>query len=171
VTRLSGSRFVVEAVVLHVLLAVLVGLAWWQLAPQLTYTVVGEQGFVTDEVGYGSIFASDGLFTLLGAGAGLVAGVVLLARGYRGVAVPVTLALGGLAGSASAWWLGVSLGPGRLGDLVAAAGEGQVVPGPELNAEVAVLAWPIVGVAVVLVVTAFSEPERTPRRSLPESAE
>jgi hypothetical protein len=171
VSRRSGGRLVVVAVVVHLLLAAVVGYAWWRLTPQLTYTVVDGQAFVTDELGYGTIFDSDGLFTLLGAGAGLVAGAVLLGRGFRGVAVPVVLALGGLAGSGLASWIGVTLGPGRLVDLVAGTGEGQVVPGPELNAEAAVLAWPIVAVGVVFVVTAFSEPERTRRRPRPGSAQ
>lgn len=169
-SRRRGRRLVLAAVVVHLLLAALVGLGWWQLSPELAYIVVDGQAFVTDEVGYGTIFDSDGLFTLLGAFAGLVAAVVLLAGGFRGAAVPVALTIGGLAGSGLAWWSGVALGPGRLADLVAQAQEGQVVPGPELNAAAAVLAWPIVAVGVAFVVTAFSEPERRRPRSRPESA-
>ena len=49
--------------------------------------------------------------------------------------------------------------------------EGEVVAGPELSAHSALLVWPIVAVAVVLVVTAFSEPEPSQRPRSPASAQ
>lgn len=162
-----GGRFVVEAIAVHVLLAVALGIAWWALAPQLTYTVVGDEAFVLDDLANRDVFAGDAVFIVLGVLAGLLCSSALLARGYRGAGVPVVLAVGGALGSAAAWSLAVALGPGRLGDLVAAVGEGEVVAGPELNSYATLLVWPIVAVAVVLVVTAVSAPQRTRRRPSP----
>lgn len=169
-SRPTRGRFVVETTALHVLLAVAVGTAWWVLAPSPTYTVFDGQAFVLDEAVYQSIFAGDALLALLCAVAGLAAGGVLLGRGYRGAVLPVVLAVGGLLASASAWWLAVALGPGRLDDLVAGATEGdQVVPGPELSSYAVLLVWSIVAVGAVFVVAAFSEPERRGQPSSPAS--
>jgi hypothetical protein len=162
---------VAEALAVHTLLAVVVGLSWWALAPQVTYTLLDGQPFVLGETESRSIFDGDAVLMLLCAAAGLAAGGWLLARGYRGALVPLVLGVGGLAGSVAAWLLAVQLGPGRLDDLVAAAGEGEVVAGPELNAYAVLLVWPILAVAVAFVVAAFSEPERTRRPSWPESAQ
>ena len=168
-SRPTRGRFAVEAITLHALLAVAVGTAWWALAPSLTYTVFDGEAFVLDETAYQSIFAGDAVLALLCALAGLVAGGVLLARGYRSAALPVVLAVGGVIGSALAWWLAVALGPGRLDDLVAVAGEGDVVPGPELSSLAVLVVWSIVAVAAVFVVAAFSEPERRGQPSSPAS--
>ncbi len=167
----SGRRLGAESVVIHLVAAVVVGVTWWLLAPELTYTVVEGQAFVVDETRYTTIFGGDATFTLLGAVAGAVCAALLLLRGHRGPVLAVVLAALGTAGSALAWWLAVTLGPGRLDDLVAAAGEGDVLAGPELNAYAAGLVWPIVAVTTVFVVTAFSEPERSRQRRVRRSAE
>lgn len=167
---MSGARsrrLVPEAVLLHLAVAVGAGVAWWQVAPSITYTVVDGQPFARGEVVYGSIFGGDATFTLLGVAAGLLCAATLLLRGYRGVAVVLTLAIGGTAGSMLAWLLAVQLGPGRLDALVAAAPDGEVTPGPELNAYAALLVWPMAAVAVVLVVALLSAPERRPAPSRP----
>lgn len=164
------KRLAWQALLAHLVAALAVGIGWWQLAPELTYTVFEGQPFLFDEVASRSIFDGDATFVVLGAVAGLVCAVALLVAGHRGVIVPALLAGGGLLGSVAAWWLAVRLGPGRLDALAAAAGEGEVVAGPELSAHSALLVWPIGAVAVVLVVTAFSEPEPSPRRPSPASA-
>lgn len=170
-SRATSGRFVVEAATLHALLAAVVGLSWWAMAPRLTYTVFEGQAFVLGETASQSVFDGDAVLMLACAAAGLAAGTWLLARGYRGVPVPFALTVGGLAGSVAAWLLAVQLGPGRLDDLVAATGEGEVVAGPVLNAYAVLLVWPIVAVAVAFVVAAFSEPERRSGPSLPASAQ
>lgn len=153
---------------LHLAVAVVLGIAWWRLSPQVTYLVVDGQTFPRGEPGSGVVFAADGLFVLLGAVAGVVCAAVVLLRGVRGAMVPAALAAGGLGGSLLGWWLGVTLGPGRLDTLVATAGDADVVAGPELNAYGALLVWPITAVAVVLVATALSAPERRSAPSVPE---
>jgi hypothetical protein len=164
-------RLAWQAVLLHLLAAVAVAVGWWQLAPDLTYTVIEGQAYLFDEVASRRIFDSDATFVMLGSAAGLLCAVGLLLAGHRGVIVPALLAGGGLLGSVAAWWLAVQLGPGRLDALAAAVGDGEVVAGPELSAHGALLFWPIVAVAVVLVVAAFSEPEPSPRRRSRASAE
>jgi hypothetical protein len=166
-----GRRLVVDAAALHTVLAVLVGVGWWLWAPQLTYTVVDGQPLVVREVGYTAIFSGDATFAVLAGGAGLLSATVLLLRGHRGPAVPVVLTALGTAAAFGAWWIGVTLGPGRIDELAAAAGQGDLVAGPELNAYAAVLVWPLVAVSAVFVATAFSGPERRRPRRLPSSAE
>jgi hypothetical protein len=169
VSTTTGRRLVVDAVVLHAALAALVGVGWWAWAPQLTYTVVEGQALVVQEARYTEIFSGDATFALLAGIAGLLSATGLLMRGHRGPAVPVLLTVLGGASAVGAWWLGVTLGPGRIDDLAAAAGEGDLVAGPELNAYAALLVWPLLAVTVVFVATAFSEPERTRQRRLPSS--
>jgi len=164
-------RLAWQALALHLLVATAVGVGWWLLAPDLTYTVIEGQAFLFDEVASRRIFAGDATFVLLGGVAGLVCAVGLLLAGHRGAIVAGLLAGGGLLGSVTAWWLAVQLGPGRLDALAAEVGDGEVLAGPELSAHGALLVWPIVAVAVVLVVAAFSEPEPSPRRPLPVSAQ
>jgi hypothetical protein len=165
-----SRRLAWQAALLHLVAAVAVGVGWWQLAPELTYAVFESQPFLFDEVASRSIFDGDATFVLLAALAGLACAAGLLLAGHRGVIIPALLAGGGLLGSVAAWRLAVQLGPGRLDALAAALGDGEVVAGPELSAYGALLVWPIVAVTVVLVVTAFSEPEPSPGRREPASA-
>lgn len=164
-------RLVVDAVVVHLSLAVLVGLGWWAWAPDVTYTVVEGQAFVVQEARYTAIFSGDATFAVLAGTAGLLSATALLLRGHRGPAVPVLLTGLGSAAAVAAWWIGVSLGPGRIDDLATAAGEGDLVAGPELNAYAALLVWPLLAVTAVFVATAFSESERTRQRRRRVSAE
>lgn len=165
------GRLAWQALVLHLLATAAVGIGWWLLVPDLTYTVIEGQAYLFDEVASQRIFDGDAIFVVLGSVAGLVCAVGLLLAGHRGAIVPALLAGGGLLGSVAAWWLAVQLGPGRLDALAGEVGDGEVLAGPELSAHGAVLVWPIVAVAVVLVVAAFSEPEPSPRRPSPASAQ
>lgn len=164
-------RFTLDVAVVHLVCVVVVGLAWWQLAPELTYSVFDGRAFLFDESEYTLIFGGDATFAMLAVPAGLVCAGVVLLRGHRGVRVPVALALAGALGSLAAWGLGVLLGPGRLDALAAATGDGDVVAGPELNAYASLVVWPIVAVGTALVVSAFTEPERRSAPSVPVSAE
>jgi hypothetical protein len=147
-----------DLVVVHLVAAVAVGLAWWQLAPVLQYTVFGGQGFIVDEVQTVQVVAGDGTFALLAVAAGVACAAVLLLRGHDGPGLALGVAVGGLLGSLLAWGLGTTLGPGRLADLVAAASDGDVVtPGPELLAYGALLVWPIVSVGIAFSAAWLSE--------------
>lgn len=155
-----------DLLLVHAGCAAAVGVAWWALAPRLTYTVVDGEAFPLGQTVLPRVFAGDAIFVLLAGLAGLVCAGVVLARGHRGVRVPLGLAAGGTVGAAAAWGLAVLLGPGRLDGLAAAVGEGEVQAGPELNAYAALLTWPIVAVALVLLVSLLSAPEP---RSAPSS--
>ena len=165
------GRLGVDAVALHVVLAVCVGVGWWAGAPEVTYTVVEGQAFVVAEARYTAIFSGDATFAVLAGAAGLLSATGLLMRRHSGPAVPVLLTVLGSAAAVAAWWIGVTLGPGRIDQLAAAAGEAEIVAGPELNAYAALLVWPLLAVTAVFVATAFSEPERTRQPRLPTSAE
>lgn len=89
------------------------GLLWWLLAPRADFRITSDGptpiGNPSDEL----LVADDVIFTLIVAGLGLLAGLILWwRRGFRGVAAVVALALGTLAAGVLAWQLGESLGPG-----------------------------------------------------------
>jgi hypothetical protein len=162
-----SRRLLVDLLVTHALVALVVGTAWWALAPALDYRVFDGRAFSLAETDYTRIFTGDAVFVLLAVAAGLVSVGILLLRGHRGPWLPVGLAVGGVLGSVAAWGLGVLLGPGRLDALVAAAEDGAVVTaGPEINAGAVLLVWPIVAVAVEFVAAWVSAPEP---RSAPAS--
>jgi hypothetical protein len=143
-----------DLLAVHLLAAAVVALAWTRLAPAVEYTVVGGQAFPSSELQTGRVIAGDGTFAVLAAVAGVVCAVVVLLRRVDGAGLPVGLTVGGLGGAALAWWLAVSLGPGRLSDLASAARDGDVVvPGPELRAYGVAVVWPLVAVAVAFAVT------------------
>lgn len=162
-----SSRFLRDLLLVHAASAGLVGVTWFWLAPSLTYLVADGQALLLDETAYARVFGGDAVFAGLAAAAGLVCASVLLLRGHRGVPLAIGLALAGAAGSVGAWWLGVLLGPGRLEELAGQVEQGEVVSGPEISAYAALLVWPIVAVTVLLVVTAFSAPERRHRPPAP----
>jgi hypothetical protein len=156
-----------DLVAVHLLAAVVVALAWSRLAPTVEYTVVAGTAFPSDELQTVLVVGGDGTFAVLAALAGVVCAVVVLWRGVDGPGLPVGLTLGGLAGAALAWWLAVSLGPGRLAALAAAAGDGDVVvPGPELRAYGTAVVWPLVAVALAFAVT-WLRAEQPPPPSAP----
>jgi hypothetical protein len=156
-----------DLLLVHVPVALGVGVLWWRLAPSLEYTVFAGAPYTLDEVQTGQVVAADGVFALLGLAAGALCAAVLLLRRHTGAALSVGLAAGGALGSAAAWMLGTWLGPGRLADLAAAAADEQVVvPGPELSAYGVLLVWPIAAVAVALGAAWISGP---PRRRVPPS--
>ena len=162
-----SRRLLTDLLVTHAAAALVVGAAWWALAPALDYRVFDGRAYSLVETDYTRIFAGDAVFVLLAAAAGLVSVVVLLVRRHRGPWLSVGLAVGGAVGSVAAWGLAVLLGPGRLDALVAGAEDGAVVTaGPELNAPAALLVWPIVAVAVAFVAAWVSAPEP---RSAPAS--
>ncbi|MDO0928149.1 AAA family ATPase [Streptomyces sp. TG1A-8] len=156
-----------EAAVITVALVlggVLLGLVWWWLAPHIP--LVGNQSgkswvvYLKDSEGEQAV-GVDGTFTLLGLGFGLVSAVaVFLLRRRGGVPLVVALGVGGLLGSLLAWRLGMWLGPES--DVIAharAVGKGVTFPAPlKLGTKGALLAWPLGGVLVHLVLTALFGP-------------
>ncbi|MFP3992498.1 hypothetical protein U9R90_34515, partial [Streptomyces sp. E11-3] len=153
-----------EAVLIAIAVAVagglLLGLLWMWLAPRVPLISDGKAVFLRDNEGEQAIGA-DGTFLLLALALGLVSAVVVfLLRKRGGVPLVIGLVAGGLLGSVLAWRFGIWLGPS--GDVVArakAAGAGVPFDAPlKLSAKGALLAWPIVSMAVLLALTAVFTP-------------
>lgn len=155
------ARLLRDLLLVHLPTALVVGAAWWQLAPAVQYTLFAGRPFPADELQTDQVVGGDGTFAVLAAAAGALCAAVMLLRRHDGPALPVGLAVAGVLASGVAWWVGVALGPGRLDDLVAAAADGEVVvSGPELQAWGSLLVWPIVAVAVAFAATWLSAGDR-----------
>ncbi len=89
-----------------------VGVLWVQVAPRIGIIKVVAQGFIYADAEPEEAIAADGVFGLLGAGAGILVALLawVLLRRYRGVAMLIGLVVGSLVGAWLAWWLGVRLG-------------------------------------------------------------
>ncbi|MEU5684361.1 DUF2567 domain-containing protein [Streptomyces venezuelae] len=154
---------VVQAAVVMVAVAVagvLLGALWMWLAPRVPLVSDGKAVYLKDTEGEQAI-ATDGTFTLLSLGFGLVSGVVVfLLRKRGGIPLVAGLAVGSLLGALLAWRVGIFLGPET--DVVAHAksvGKGVVFDAPlELKAMGTVLAWPVAALAVHLGLTGLFGP-------------
>lgn len=139
----------------------LLGLLWLWQAPRTLLVSDGKAVFLSDSEGEAAIGA-DGTFVLLALAFGAAAAlVVFLLRRTGGVPLVLGLAVGGVAGSLLAWWVGSSLGP--TSDVVArakAVGPDVAFEAPlELNmAAAAMLAWPLAATVVHLALTAAFGP-------------
>ncbi|MEW2392779.1 DUF2567 domain-containing protein [Streptomyces venezuelae] len=154
---------VVQAAVIMVAVAVagvLLGALWMWLAPRVPLVSDGKAVYLKDTEGEQAI-GTDGTFTLLSLGFGLVSGVVVfLLRKRGGIPLVAGLAVGSLLGALLAWRVGIFLGPET--DVVAHAksvGKGVVFDAPlELKAMGTVLAWPVAALAVHLGLTGLFGP-------------
>lgn len=102
------------AAVLVVGLAVLglvVGLVWAEVAPRVMFTVV-RKGLATENNAESeSLFAADGWFALIGAGVGLVTGVLAWSRrAARGPFLVLAVLVASFACAVVAWRFGVWIG-------------------------------------------------------------
>jgi LPXTG-motif cell wall-anchored protein len=161
VPGLRGSREDLRSALLTVLALAVFGLAagglWIWLAPRADYRVTA-----TDVVPIGTapsselFMADDGVFVLILAGLGLLAGIVVwLRRRRRGALTLVALATGLLAAGVVAWQLGEWAGPSpttaQLHDVGA-----RVTTGLSLGATAALAVGPFVAVLTYLVATALT---------------
>ncbi len=133
-----------------VLVAVPAGLAWWGLAPRVRGRVE-DAGIRLDPSPEAPEIAADGIFAAVGLVAGVVLAVVatrLAVRSAAGVAAVLgALAVGGLAGSAIAWWLGSAIDPQSAREAAAGLLVGARVELPlSLGAVGVVIAWPLAAV-------------------------
>lgn len=137
------------------------GLLWLWLAPRVTLISDGKAVFLRHSEGESAIGA-DGTFVLLALGFGAVAAaLVFLFHRHGGVALVVSLAVGGVLGSLLGWGVGTLLGPTH--DVVAHAKEvgANVVFDAPLKLEMwagGMLAWPIAAMVVHLALTALFGP-------------
>lgn len=147
----------VEIVAVSVVFGVLLGVAWYLLAPEITGEVA-EDGVAIPITEARQLFDRVAIFSLLGAGIGLVLGIFFGARHRRRpVTTLLALAAGGLGGSLLAMGIGIVLGPSVGGEE-----PGTVVDLPvELEAPAALFAWPVIAIIVVSVMALLRD-DRTP---------
>lgn len=156
---LRGSRSDLPAAVLTVaVLAVLgfgVGLLWVWLAPRAQFTVTSADGGL-EVTGGGLVdpelfMGDDGVYVLLMAGLGLLAGLAVWFRtARRGVVALLGVALGMLAASLTAWQVGDLLGKAPSATELSTVGT-VVTTALDLNMVAALAVGPFVAVLVQVV--------------------
>ena len=164
VPGLQGSRTDLRSGVLLALVLGLAGLVtgglWVWLAPRADFRVTDTQGSV-EVVGGGLVspelfMSDDGVYVLLLAGLGLVAGLAAWAlRSRRGVVTLTATAVGMLLASLVTWQLGALLGRGPSQEQLSTPGT-QVTTALDLGALAALAVGPFVAVFVYLVATVLT---------------
>ncbi|WP_420175292.1 hypothetical protein [Luteococcus sp. OSA5] len=161
---------VVRGLLMHVLLAMLVGAlagVVWNLVVDLpSYTVDADGRATTSERGLTQVFAADVVYSVLGAVVGLLIGLWAWRWFRRSGWLVVPLAIGSsLASAFLCWWVGVLLGPRNFASRIATAGDGDRVPIDfELHAHVAVLVWPFFATIPILLLSSLTAEEHARRR-------
>lgn len=140
------------------------GVLWWLLAPRADFRITSDGpapiGNPSDEL----LVADDVIFTLIVAGLGLLAGLILwFNRGFRGLAAVVALAVGSLAAGVLAWQLGELLGPGPTDAALRKVGT-TVTTGLHLASWPALALGPAVGLLVYFIAAAVNGEDDLARR-------
>ncbi len=153
-TDLRGGLVTVAVLALAGLPAALV---WLWLAPRASFRVAeGEVVPIGAPPSNELFMADDGVYVLVLAALGLLAGVaVWLRRRARGVVALTALATGMIAASLVAWQVGQLLGPGPTEEQLADVG-GTITTGLQLGAVAAVAVGPFVAVLTYLVATTLA---------------
>jgi hypothetical protein len=132
-------------------LGIALGVLWWALAPRADYRITSGGPVAIGNPSEELLIADDGVFVLIVAGLGLIAGIATwLVRRRRGVAWLLGVALGTLASSAVAWQVGELLGPGPSRAALGHVG-GRVTTSLTLGMWPALAVGPFVAVLVWLV--------------------
>lgn len=175
--RITGGE-VRDAVVLVMVLGLvglLVGLVWAHVAPRALYTVVdvkqrlAQQNDVESEAQIGV----DGWFALIGAGVGLVTGVLAWrGRSARGPFYMVMIAAGSLLGAVIAWrfglWVGRHPTQAQLQPIFDKVGN-TFRPPIKMRAKAVLFFQPAAAVIGALVSFLLTKEERQRRRELKEA--
>jgi hypothetical protein len=144
-----------------VILGVVVGVVWVWVAPDVLLRQAADGAYL-NEIEGGRMFARNGWFAVLAAGAGVLTAIVGWLRHQR-LPVPllVGLVIAGLLGSVVAWRLGVALGPDSVTTQQASLGDDQPLQAPlRLDTPGVLFAWPILSVATVFVLALFQRSRR-----------
>ena len=130
---------------------------WLRLAPRASFRVAeGEIVPIGAPPSNELFMADDGVYVLVLAALGLLAGgAVWLRRRARGVVALTALATGMIAASLVAWQVGQLLGPGPTQEQLADVG-GTITTGLQLGAIAAVAAGPFLAVLTYLVATTLA---------------
>jgi LPXTG-motif cell wall-anchored protein len=161
-------RWALAVVVVLAVAGVLLGLLWWELAPRADFRVTGSGPQVIGDPSDELFAGDDSVYTLVVAGAGLLAGAIAwLFRRRRGLAGLLAVALGTLAADAVAWQVGELLGRGPSKAELADVGA-RVTSALHLAALPALAAGPFAAVLVYLAAALWT---RTDDLGRPPSAE
>jgi hypothetical protein len=135
------------------------GLLWWALAPRAQFRVTADGPVVVGHPSAELLAAVDGVYTLVMAGLGLLAGVVAWRlRRRRGVAILLAVGVGTLLAALVAWQAGELLAPGPSEAELADVGT-TVTTGLALNSIAALAAGPFLAVLVYVVAALFAPAE------------
>jgi hypothetical protein len=135
------------------------GLLWWVVAPRARFEVTEDGAVVLGRPSPELLIADDGVYTLVLAGLGLLAGVVAWRlRRRRGVAVLVGLAVGTLLAALLAWQVGEALGAGPTAEQLADVGA-RVTTALRLNSIASVAVGPFAAVLAYVLATLLSAAE------------
>ncbi len=126
------------------------GVVWWALAPRADFRITEDGPVVVGRPSNELLVADDGVFVLVLAVVGLLAGLVAWRmRRHRGVTLLVALAAGTTAAGAVAWLVGEQLGRPPTEAELADVG-GVVTTGLQLGAVAALAVAPFVALTVYL---------------------
>lgn len=147
------------------LVGAVAGWAWSRLVTLPAYLVRADGSAAVTERALTEFFVTDAVYVLCGAVAGVLLGLGAWLR-FRRLGWPVALVAvgaGTLAGVVC-WQLGQVFGPGPLGERLASATAGDVVPIPlELGSISALAVWAFAALAPVLLGSALGRDEEAPR--------
>ncbi|NUR90405.1 MAG: hypothetical protein HOY71_40545, partial [Nonomuraea sp.] len=129
-------------------LAVPAGLIWSWVSPRAPYQVTGE-GTVLADPSTQALIAADGWFTVITGAIGLIGGAVAwFVRRDLSVALVLGLCAGGVIGAYVTRWTGTTFTIGPVAVEAAAPGTKVVAGALQLKATGALVAWPLLAVAV-----------------------
>jgi hypothetical protein len=132
------------------LAGVAAGVLWWALAPRADFRITDEGPVVVGSPSSELLVADDGVYVLILAALGLIAGVAAwLIRRHRGVGLLLALAAGTTIAGALAWLVGGLLGHGPSDEELANVG-GTVTSGLGLGSSAALAVAPFVALLVYL---------------------
>ena len=160
--RRPWHRTVLVALLVALVIAALgapLGVLWHFLAPTVPVIDLGQNGIVVNDPSPEEYIASEGWFTLLGLGFGLVVAIVawMVLRRHRGPGLLVGVTAGALGAAPVAWQLGRQIGLGayeRWRD-TAASGATYHAP-PDLHAHGTLLVPAFAAVIVLTLLAGWS---------------
>ena len=168
VPGLAGGRDDLRAAALTVLglaaSGLVAGLVWWWLAPRAEYRVTADDLVPVGRTPSSELFmADDGVFVVVLAVLGLLAGLVVWSRRRRrGAVLLAALAIGMGAAGVVAWQLGRLLGPMPSEQELSDVGN-HVTTSLDLGAAAALVAGPFVAVLVYVVAASLTSADELRR--------
>ncbi len=161
--RRGVARPVLLVLGLYLVLGLVAGVVWWQVAPTAEFVKLRNGSGSMGDVGLGRQFDADGWYVVVAGVAGLLSGLVLMAvtiwrRGDELVVLPAML-VGSVVAALVMARLGHLLGPDDPAQALAGAAVGARVPDVlSLTAQTAYLTWPVAVLFGALMVLLGPEP-------------